>query len=331
MGRHSHYKRSILNKFKDLTDEQLLLAVHESISEYVKLKKSIEVANIILLKYNQSTLYYDYKNSIVTKRYNKLVDCAMFRNLKIPEEWYDVEIEEKDIINKINRQKYEYIDWIDKHNYLFDLIDENSKEETINNNEKEEFIWPSDKKKQEISLLYNEIIAKEFGKKDKKINNTMIMPKRILPSKEEIEKLGFVFLESEDENLYNVIIPEGWKVEEDKTYDNRGTEKDKSWNIYDEYGNLRGTSTYLPTLQYYDDIVQFYKYYYMIIYIERGTYEVAFQNQDGEIIYTSKMGNKEDVEELKKEVELFAEEKYKDWKSIDSYWPKEKKKINTRK
>ena len=183
MGRHSHYRRTILDKFKDLADEQLLLALRESITEFVKLKKSIEVANIILLKYSQTIIYYDYKNSIITKRYNKLVDCAMFRNLEIPEEWYDVEIEEKDIINKINREKYELLNWVDKHNYLFDLIDENSEEEINNGNENEEFILPSEKKKEEISLLFDGIISKEFGKKDKKINNTMIMPKRILPSK----------------------------------------------------------------------------------------------------------------------------------------------------
>ena len=157
----------------------------------------------------------------------------------------------------------------------------------------------------------------------------MIMPKKINPSKEEVEKLGFVFLENTNEELYNVILPKGWIAIEDE-HNHRGTEKDKSWNIYDEYGNLRGNASYLPTLKHFEDIAYFYSYYYMTIYIERGIYEVAFVNQDGETIYISKSGYKENLKELEKEVELFAETNYKDWKNIGAYWPKQKKKINTR-
>lgn len=158
------------------------------------------------------------------------------------------------------------------------------------------------------------------------MKNETIMPKTIYPSKEELEKLGFIFFESDNEDLYNVILPENWTVEEDVYFKSRGTDMDKSWNIYDEYDNLRGDSCYLPTLNYLNSYVSLKTFYFINTFIERGVYEVVFMNRNGEIIYHSEMGDKEDYEKLKKEVELFAETNYKDWRNIQAYWPKTKKK-----
>lgn len=157
------------------------------------------------------------------------------------------------------------------------------------------------------------------------MNNIMIMPKTIYPSKEEVEKLGFIFLESENKELYNVILPEGWVMEEDK-YFSRGTEEDKIWKIYDEYGNLRGKSSYLPTLKYFDSDAYFLTYYSINKGNDRGTYYVWFGSVDEKILYEAGPGSKEDLERLIEEVILFAETNYKGWNNIGAYWPKEQNK-----
>jgi len=166
MGRNSKYKKSTLNKFKDLTDEELLIALHSSIIEYVKMEKSKEEANKILSKYNQPIIYNNYKSDIISNRYRRLIDCAKFRNLTVPEEWYEVAIEEQDIINRIEEEMYEQLNWIDEHNYMFDLVDENEEvEDRIDNDENEEYIWPSEKQQEEVYSLYRNIIKTEFTEK----------------------------------------------------------------------------------------------------------------------------------------------------------------------
>lgn len=172
MSRTSKYKKSTLNKFKDLTDEELLLAVQKAIYEYAKIKKSIEEANEILLKYNQSKIYSTYTSKLIYDRYNRLIDCTKFRNLNVPEEWYEVEIEEQDIIDRLNEKKHEELKWIDEHCYLFDLCDQTDGIEELSkiSNEKDktdEELWPSDEEANEISLLYEKIIVNEFGKNKK--------------------------------------------------------------------------------------------------------------------------------------------------------------------
>ena len=87
-------------------------------------------------------------------------------NLIVPEEWYEVEIEEQDIVNRIEEEMYNQLNWIDEHNYMFDLVDENEEvEELIDNDENEEYIWPSEKQQEEVYSLYRNIIKTEFTEK----------------------------------------------------------------------------------------------------------------------------------------------------------------------
>ena len=65
--------------------------------------------------------------------------------------------------------------------------------------------------------------------------NECMLPKRMDPSKEDFEILGFVFEEVGDEVLYQAKLPEGWTAKTDGGY----------WTtFFDQKGRKRGESFY---------------------------------------------------------------------------------------
>lgn len=123
MGKNGKRKKSLLNKFKDFTDEMLLTTLQSGIQEYEVLVKSEQLAIQILNGYGISA--YTTLNQIQKQRVEKLLEVAKLRNLTIPEEWHLVEITKEDVISRIKQFKFYEITWIEEHNYLFDLIDPN--------------------------------------------------------------------------------------------------------------------------------------------------------------------------------------------------------------
>ena len=123
MSKNGKRKKSLLNKFKDFTDEMLLASLQSGIQEYEVLVKSEQLAIQILKGYGISV--YTTLNQIQKQRVEKLLEVAKLRNLTIPEEWHLVEISKEDIISRIKQFKLYEITWIEEHNYLFDLIDPN--------------------------------------------------------------------------------------------------------------------------------------------------------------------------------------------------------------
>ena len=123
MGKNGKRKKSLLNKFKDFTDEMLLTSLQSEIREYEVLVKSEQLAIQILSGYGISV--YTTLNQIQKQRTEKLLEVAKLRNLTIPEEWHLVEITKEDVISRIKQFKFYEITWIEEHNYLFDLIDPN--------------------------------------------------------------------------------------------------------------------------------------------------------------------------------------------------------------
>jgi len=167
MSKTSKHRKAILHRFEDLTDDELLSVTKNIVIEYTKLIKSEEEANKILLKYNLPKCH-SFCKEITEKRYTTLTECVKFRKLTIPQEWFDVNIEEKDIIDRLKEAKSNHLMWIYKHSYLLDgCHDENLKIQCHDKeyNIKEDTLWKLDKKQEEISTLYDEIIKKEIIKK----------------------------------------------------------------------------------------------------------------------------------------------------------------------
>lgn len=123
MSKNGKRKKSLLNKFKDFTDEMLLTTLQSGIQEYEVLVKSEQLAIQILKEYDISV--NPALNQLQKQRVEKLLEVAKLRNLTIPEEWHLVEISKDDIISRIKQFKLYEISWIEEHNYLYDLIDPN--------------------------------------------------------------------------------------------------------------------------------------------------------------------------------------------------------------
>lgn len=167
MNKTSKHRKAILHRFEDLSDNELLSVTKSIVIEYTKLIKSEEEANKILLKYKLPK-YHSFSKEITEKRYTTLTECVIFRKLTIPQEWTNIDISEKDVIDRLKEAKADYLTWIDKHSYLLDgYYDENIEisEYDKETSSKEDIRWNSDKKIEEISSLYDEIINEKLIKK----------------------------------------------------------------------------------------------------------------------------------------------------------------------
>ena len=162
MSKNGKIRKNILKQFKEFSDEELLCLLQKCISEYVKLIESKKYAKEILIKYNVISYYSSIEN--IEKRYFRLHECAKLRGLFIPSEWYNVEITDEDIINRLLEFAHNERMWIDKHNYLFNLVNTDFDNDVIiSSSENIDDLYPSDIEQLKVTVLYNEIIDKEFG------------------------------------------------------------------------------------------------------------------------------------------------------------------------
>ena len=149
MSKQRIREKNILEKWKNTSNETLLLLLKEEIKEQLILNKTIEILN----KYNI------HISNNTQKIYTSLIELANLRHLEIPAYLYNQEITEYDLICKINEIKNNEIIWINKHNYLLDAF----YEENLPN--KEELKTNSEEKISQISSLYESIIKREFNQK----------------------------------------------------------------------------------------------------------------------------------------------------------------------
>lgn len=165
MGKNGKRKKNLLKKFEQIDNETLLDFMKQEITTYIKLEKSELIAKKILLKHGINT--YGSINEQLKNRFHILHELTNLRNIKIPKSYYQTEISDIDIITRINEFKHEEITWIEKHNYLFDLIDEQNiyPELDIIEMFPDDDILQSDRKISEIISKYEKIIIKEFGQK----------------------------------------------------------------------------------------------------------------------------------------------------------------------
>lgn len=161
-------KENILREFCHLSIDELRLEIHDAIEKFVVLTNSEEEATRILEKYGKQA-YFDF-NDWKKIRYYKLMEVAKLKNLVIPNEWYDVDITDDDVIVRIKEIMYDDIKWINEYCYLHDygFYEDGVLEENENIDGKSEFInLPSDIEIDKVITFYNDIIEKEFGDRKK--------------------------------------------------------------------------------------------------------------------------------------------------------------------
>jgi len=170
MGKQGKRKNNLLKKFRDIDNETLSKYLYGEIYKYYVLKKSTELAKEILLKYN-ITIYSTF-NDYKFNRYERLLELARLRNITIPFVVSEVEVTNIDIIFRMEEFLHEEINWIDEYNYLFDtynLDEDNYSEPEIFDMISDEHTYLSDKKIEEVTQKYEDIILKEFGTETKEL------------------------------------------------------------------------------------------------------------------------------------------------------------------
>lgn len=157
-------EKNILREFRHLSEADLMIEIHDEITKYVILTKSEEEATKILDKYDKKA-FFDFNNWKKVKYY-KLMVCARLMNLVIPAEWYNIEITEDDVIERIKEVMYDDIEWIDENSYLYDSCHVDEIDDLIDNGYGD---LPSDLEIDKIRNFYFDIIEKEFGCRKKLI------------------------------------------------------------------------------------------------------------------------------------------------------------------
>jgi len=111
-------KQTLLKEFEHLSDNAFITVLEHSVNHYITLLSSETIASKILSKYG---IYPTFKSNEKNKEQaRKIIECASYRYIKIPTEWYIVTPTEEEIINRILEAKHEWILWIRQHKYLFD-------------------------------------------------------------------------------------------------------------------------------------------------------------------------------------------------------------------
>lgn len=159
--------------------------------------------------------------------------------------------------------------------------------------------------------------------------DTIELPKKMNPPREEWEKLGFVFEENkENENVYNAYLPLGYKVEEVSNSNRRV--------ITNELGIVRATIYSKGSVYSEDNFMTLNrrfgvqsKYSYdegeMVSLIYFGDNDQALSE-----IYKVKETAHPNIEEISREAsekdkyirmaEEFGDTYYPDWRNYDAYW-----------
>lgn len=159
MSKNRNREKSLLNKFKDFTDDTILNLLKSGIPEYEILVKSEQKAIKILVKYGITV--YPTLNENQKQRIEKLLEVAKLRKLTIPTEWYLVTIAIDDVIARIEEFKCEEISWIDEHNYLFDAVNPDFETKNLNIINSSSCNYSSEEAIEKVYRVYDKIIAEQ--------------------------------------------------------------------------------------------------------------------------------------------------------------------------
>ena len=154
---------NILREFCHLSIDELRLEIHDAIEKFVVLTNLEEEATRILEKYGKQA-YFDF-NDWKKIRYYKLMEVAKLKNLVIPNEWYDVDITDDDVIKRIIEYRNDEIKLIDEYSYIYDgcFIDEIQVSEELR-----DFTYlPSDLEIDKLCDFYRGIIEETFDNRKK--------------------------------------------------------------------------------------------------------------------------------------------------------------------
>lgn len=167
------------------------------------------------------------------------------------------------------------------------------------------------------------------GAQDKAVASHKLA-KKMSPSREAFEELGFVFTDTKSRLLVDAQLPEGWSIVKTSNYyfsdiiDDNGNKRGKFFydgNPFDADAHMELVTRYRPCCNYSES--------------NGGRdcrYEFYFGNEREELFVAGaveyKRNNTEEENheayvkegEYRKAVEQWGDENYPDWRNIDAYW-----------
>lgn len=154
-------EKNILKQYADFTDKELLNLFHDIVKDVTIIVSSEREAEILLQKYRRTHPSFFF-NKRIKHTYFILKECIRLRGLKVPNEWYNVNMTEKDVIKRLNEARMEEIYQIESCKDLFEtyLFDEDSYE--LSDILSPEYLI------NRINISYETIIKNEFSSKQLK-------------------------------------------------------------------------------------------------------------------------------------------------------------------
>lgn len=154
---------------------------------------------------------------------------------------------------------------------------------------------------------------------ERRARRNWMLPKRMQPSKEAFEALGFTFEDIDDNVLYQATLPAGWELQSDGGY----------WTtLVDEKGRKRGSSFYKGA--FYDRSGHMYlsqRFRVTCVAADPEHYGAPFtvsaKDADDTILFTAgqcKNAFSLECDELMSKAEEYLNTNYPDWKDPTKYW-----------
>lgn len=158
----------------------------------------------------------------------------------------------------------------------------------------------------------------------------IIMQNNIKYTRQQYEKMGIVIVDECDDLFYNVVLPEGWKIE--------ATDHSMWNNLFDNKGRKRADFFYKAAFYDRDAFINFNTRYQTIVTRvadESSDYEVwknsDYQGivKDGEIVIFSTecippVGDYDSDNKIKDalrvKLDAYMKENYPDYENINAYW-----------
>ena len=105
--------------YLNMRDEELSLFINSNVENYLKLKKSCEIAKK-LLRENCHDFFVTLSTAREDSDYSRFLYLAELRNINVLYNYDNVECKVEDVVPVLNAMCTLELSWLDEHRYIFD-------------------------------------------------------------------------------------------------------------------------------------------------------------------------------------------------------------------
>lgn len=116
------------NEFSDYSDVQFMCLLHRTISNYLKFKRSCDIAKQ-LLKDNCHDFVLSIDTTERDSNYNCVINAASQRNIDVDLSIYSCDCSLEEVAYILNAMCGLELSWLDEHRYIFDGVSYSEEEE----------------------------------------------------------------------------------------------------------------------------------------------------------------------------------------------------------